>query len=213
MNVRAQWMVLSLGLLISLLLGGAACSSTSEDDVSDSNRDGGDGDGDSNGDGDGDNGDGDGDSNGDGDGDGDGDTNGDGDGDGDSNGDGDGDEVEVLDAGNGILCGSTACPMGGCCADQFQSLCGAAIGVSGCIKPPEPDENSDQRCPEISIAGFFTLPSCCTPEGDCGINASMFSPTATCVEISEFEMRARMMLGDSGGALPFEIPEPKRCAE
>jgi len=212
MNVRAQWIAV---LLIGLSMGGFACSSTSEDDLSNENDGGGDGDGD-NGDGDGDNGDGDGD-NGDGDGDGDNgdgdgdvsptDAGGDGDGDGD-NGDGDGDGP--IDAGDGMVCGSAVCPMNGCCADPFQSLCGLALSEQNCIKPPPPDESSDERCPELSVGGFFTFPSCCTPEGDCGLNASEFVEGADCVELTEFEMRAAEM---AGGMLFFDVPEPQRCDE
>jgi hypothetical protein len=207
MNVRAQWIAL---LLIGLLLGGVACSSTSEDDV-----EGGDGDGDSGqtGDGDGDTGDGDGDTgDGDGDtGDGDGDT---GDGDGD-NGDGDGDtgdgdgDVNTDDDGGaeGIVCGAEMCPENGCCADPFQSLCGAAVGARGCIKPPEPDENSDPRCPSISIVNLFTISSCCI-EGMCGVNAMGLGAPTDCTELSEFKMAVDQM---SGGMAPFSIPAPQAC--
>lgn len=204
MNVRAQWIAV---LLIGLLLGGAgaACSSTTEDDLGESDRDGGDGDGDGDtGDGDGDNGDGDGDT-----GDGDGDVNtGDGDGDGDT-GDGDGDTGDD-DGGavEGITCGSAICAEeGGCCSDPFQSMCGAAIGERGCIKPPEPDENSDPRCPEISIPGIFVLPSCCV-EGMCGVSAMGLGAPTPCSELGMFKMAVDER---TGGMAPFAIPAPQAC--
>jgi hypothetical protein len=206
MNVRAQW--IALLLLIGLLLGGAACSSTSEDDV-DEGGDGSVGDGDGDGDTGGD-GDGDGDTGGDGDGDGD--TGGDGDGDGDTGGDGDGDgDVTPNDddgGADGIQCGAEVCESeGGCCADPFQSLCGAAIGTRGCIKPPEPDENSDPRCPEVSIPGFFVLPSCCV-DGMCGVNAMGFGAPTACSELGMLKTAVEEM---TGGMAPFAIPAPQAC--
>jgi len=185
----------SVLLVLGFLCGGlTACGSSNGDDEAPGENGDGDGDGDGDtGDGDGDTGDGDADN-----GDGDGDT---GDGDGDVNIDDDG-------GADGIACGAEVCQEGGCCADPFQSLCGAAIGERGCIKPPEPDENSDERCPEVSIPGFFVLPSCCTADNMCGVNAMGFGAPTPCSELGALKMAVEQM---TGGMAPFNIPAPQAC--
>jgi hypothetical protein len=102
-----------------------------------------------------------------------------------------------------VECGSKTCtaPGGGfvsaCCADAETETCGMSLMGAGCSVP----EPGDARCP--SVMGFVTLPSCCTDDGMCGINAAMFGMPG-CIELSEAASRAQMSSASS-------FPEPRRC--
>jgi hypothetical protein len=93
-----------------------------------------------------------------------------------------------------------------CCYDPFVSVCGAPLGERGCIMPPPPDATSDTRCPSINIMNFFTLPSCCTPDGQCGINVAQFG--AGCIELGMFATLAQQM---AGGSFMLDVPPPQAC--
>lgn len=102
------------------------------------------------------------------------------------------------DAGADEPCGAVVCEAPECCVDPFASLCGAQLGRA-CLMPPPPDVGSDPRCPSISIMGIFSLSSCCTDEGECGIDASMFG--SGCVNYAEAEEGAANM--GAGGFIPW----------
>lgn len=102
-----------------------------------------------------------------------------------------------------VACGSKSCvaPGGGfaspCCVDSETETCGMSFMGAGCSAP----EPGDERCP--SLMGFVTLPSCCTPEGMCGISAAMFGMPG-CIELSEAVSRAQMSSASS-------FPAPRSC--
>ncbi|MDH5672149.1 MAG: hypothetical protein OEZ06_08370 [Myxococcales bacterium] len=130
-----------------------------------------------------------------------------------SDGEATGDDSFFVDAGmyanvdGGIPCGATYCAPDACCADQFVSVCGAPIGERGCIMPPPADTSSDPRCPELNLMGFFTLPSCCTEDGMCGIDAANFG--TGCIENARFAELASQMGG--GGVDASVFPGPQMC--
>jgi hypothetical protein len=109
------------------------------------------------------------------------------------------------DAGADEPCGAVVCEAPECCVDPFASLCGAKLGRA-CLMPPPETAGSDPRCPSVSIMGIFSIPSCCTDDGQCGIDAAMFG--GGCVSYEEAEMGAQMM-GAPPGAIPW--PEPQSC--
>lgn len=108
-----------------------------------------------------------------------------------------------------ITCGSTMCesPATGfglitaCCADEATGTCGTTFGGGMCATPAE----TDPRCPPLNLGGFLMLGSCCTPEGMCGFDASMFGMSG-CVDFSA---------ATGGVALPaipgFSLPPPRAC--
>lgn len=117
-----------------------------------------------------------------------------------------GDPVEVADAGPGVPCGAEVCDEGACCADPFVSLCGAPIGERGCLLPSPESTSADPRCPSVDVMGFFTIPSCCTADGQCGIDATNFG--SGCVSLA---MAAEMAMQMGGGASFVTWPPPQPC--
>lgn len=113
-------------------------------------------------------------------------------------------DANILDEDGGVEpCGAVTCIDPECCADPFQSLCGVGAGRA-CLMPPPEGVESDVRCPGFAIS-TFDFPSCCTPEGDCGLSVQMFG--AGCLELSSFKMAAESM-----GAPPdIGIPAPQKC--
>jgi hypothetical protein len=132
----------------------------------------------------------------------------------------------MIECDDGVTCGSECCRMPAdsmvepCCRDVFSGECGMLGGFAGdacvAILP------MDTRCPAVTIMGAnFMLPSCCTADNMCGINAGMFG-MASCIELGEAEMRAMemaMMFGQGDGGMPgmpgggfmIDFPEPRAC--
>jgi hypothetical protein len=111
-----------------------------------------------------------------------------------------------------IACGKTVCELGEgetamlCCFDEFSGMCGMKSGAgSNCVMRVE----SDSRCPSVSVGGMFTLPSCCTADNMCGINAGIFTGSMDCTELSQASMMAMMRAGGMGGFITF--PPAKAC--
>jgi hypothetical protein len=109
----------------------------------------------------------------------------------------------------GEACGKTTCmdpePAGdlkACCLDPFSNKCGTKKADGPC-GPAQPA--GDSRCPSVDIMGGGALPSCCTTDGKCGINATMFGSMG-CVELS---VAAEMAKSMGGGSLMW--PAPKSC--
>jgi hypothetical protein len=108
-----------------------------------------------------------------------------------------------------VPCGSMTCTppafgmgfIGACCADSAAGTCGMAFMGGQCAAPAEPDP----RCDSIDIMGIFMLASCCTTDGQCGIDAAPFMPG--CISLAEAEMQAMMM----GMGIPVTFPEPRAC--
>jgi hypothetical protein len=102
------------------------------------------------------------------------------------------------DAG-GVACGNERCMSDGtgegCCLDQFASKCGIRRG-SSCQEPPPP---VDPRCPSVAVPVIGMLSSCCTPSGDCGINAPAGFGGGGCTELGEAQRQANMFTGGDGG--------------
>ena len=99
-------------------------------------------------------------------------------------------------------CGSKMCSAGGgfampCCADEATETCGMSFMGAGCSIP----EPGDERCP--SVNGFAMLPSCCTEDNMCGINAAMFGMPG-CVELGMAAARAQMTAASA-------FPKPRTC--
>jgi hypothetical protein len=119
---------------------------------------------------------------------------------------GSGDPVVVADAGAGVFCGVEVCEEGMCCADPFAGICGAPIGERGCLIPSPESTSSDPRCPSVDVMGFFTIPSCCTEDGQCGVDGTNFN--MGCIELG-MAAEGAMMMG--GGASLIEWPPPQPC--
>ena len=112
-------------------------------------------------------------------------------------------DASLVSADGGIPCGSEVCSAVGCCADPFASLCGVAVGERGCLIPSPESVMADERCPSVDVMGIFTIPSCCTADGQCGIDATNFG--GGCVELSiAAEMAAQM----GGGFIDWPSPRP-----
>lgn len=115
-----------------------------------------------------------------------------------------GNDASALDVDGGVPCGAEVCKPGACCADPFASLCGAPIGERACLIPSPEGVMSDMRCPSVNVMNLFTIPSCCTEDGKCGIDATNFG--SGCVELGvAAEMAAQM-----GGGF-IEWPPPQDC--
>jgi hypothetical protein len=107
-----------------------------------------------------------------------------------------------------VKCGSATCmspaaAMGfitACCADEATSTCGTAAMGGACAKPI-PD---DPRCPGIDVMGVIMLPSCCSQNGMCGIDASMFGMPG-CVDLG---VAAKQAMSMGGG---IALPSPRAC--
>jgi hypothetical protein len=113
-----------------------------------------------------------------------------------------------------VACGSTTCqaaagPIPGfataCCADESTSTCGMSVMGNPCSKPVQ----GDMRCPPVDIMGFIMLPSCCTPDDKCGIDASMFG-MGGCVDLKSAADQAASMGGGMGFTIMF--PSPRSCS-
>jgi hypothetical protein len=111
-----------------------------------------------------------------------------------------------------VACGKVICkPEEGetatlCCFDEFSAKCGMKQGMSGqtCVMRVTPDS----RCPSATgMGGGFTLPSCCTADNMCGINASVFTGGSTCTELGEAQMDAM----ERGAGNFIMIPDPQAC--
>ena len=110
-----------------------------------------------------------------------------------------------------VACGKDICMLEDgeeatlCCFDEFSAKCGMKQGTMGntCVMRV----TSDKRCPSVAVGGgMFTLPSCCTADNMCGINAGVFTGGMTCTELSMAAMDPRGM-----GMIMF--PPPKACDE
>ena len=107
-----------------------------------------------------------------------------------------------------VKCGSMTCEASSlamgfitpCCADEAASTCGTSIMGGACSVPSA----GDARCPSIQAMGLFTIPSCCTPGGMCGIDASMFGFPG-CTDLATAAMQSQMMGSGS------DIPAPRAC--
>jgi hypothetical protein len=110
----------------------------------------------------------------------------------------------ILEEDGGVEpCGAVTCIDPECCADPFQSLCGVGAGRA-CLMPPPEDAEEDPRCPSF-VLSTYNFPSCCTPEGDCGVNVAMFG--IGCLELSQFKDAAEAM----GAPMDIGIPDPQKC--
>ena len=98
---------------------------------------------------------------------------------------------------NEMVCGEKCCGQGpgqmapACCSDPFEGVCGMSVSVFGstpaCIKQVA----SVSGCPPLSV-GPISIPSCCTPEKMCGLDASLFGMPG-CTELGEAQRRAMQM--------------------
>ena len=108
-----------------------------------------------------------------------------------------------------VQCGSTTCSAPGaaigfimpCCADEANSKCGMSSPMGGSCTVPSP---GDTRCPSVQAMGLFMIPSCCTPDNQCGIDASMFG-FGGCTDL---ESAAKQSMSMGSGTM---IPAPRRC--
>lgn len=91
-----------------------------------------------------------------------------------------------------------------CCADAFAGTCGMMQGTQGCVKRV----SSFPGCPSaMGGGGMFRLPSCCTDDGQCGINGGAFTGGDTCTELGAAAERAAMM----GAGMFITFPPPQAC--
>jgi hypothetical protein len=107
-----------------------------------------------------------------------------------------------------MMCQSPAGAMGfitACCADEKTSTCGTSAMGGTCAVPSA----GDPRCPKVEVMGFgITLPSCCTAQGQCGLDASMFGMPG-CIDLATAATQAASMGMGMGGPLPA----PRGCAD
>jgi hypothetical protein len=108
-----------------------------------------------------------------------------------------------------VACGTKTCELQEdetatlCCYDEFSAACGMMNPTGGCVRRVTPDP----RCESVSLAGgMFVLPSCCTADNMCGIQAGVFTGQMTCTELGAAAMDPRGM-----GMIMF--PPPKACDE
>ena len=110
-----------------------------------------------------------------------------------------------------VECGATTCAAQGggfagfampCCADAAKGSCGMSFMGAACTVPSA----GDSRCPTVQAFGGISIPSCCTMEGMCGLDASMFG-FGGCTELGAAAMQASSMAMGMGGM----IPPPRRC--
>ena len=91
-----------------------------------------------------------------------------------------------------------------CCVDDGD-VCGQEIigGFFGeCAVPVEPHADC-----ESVMAMSFTVPSCCTPEGKCGLDATIIG--LPCMSNEEWIDLATDE--DGGASVPVNAPAPKAC--
>jgi hypothetical protein len=75
-----------------------------------------------------------------------------------------------------VECGTAVCvsPIVGfgfinaCCADEATSICGIKTLSGSCMKP----DPGDPRCPALNFRGLIGLPSCCSEDGQCGLEGT-----------------------------------------
>lgn len=111
-------------------------------------------------------------------------------------------------ADSAVKCGSTTCAAPGgamgfisaCCADEAKSMCGMSLMGNPCSVP----SSGDMRCPGHQVMGL-TVPSCCTSDGLCGLDASMFG-FGGCTDLKSAAAQAGAMMGGSGN-----LPSPRAC--
>jgi hypothetical protein len=118
-------------------------------------------------------------------------------------------DAGASDAGDVTTCGSAVCVAPECCDDAFVSRCGLRVGEKACLPPQMSTTMSDERCPSVPISnGAFMIPSCCTEEGRCGIDAN--AAGMGCIALEEVIAFTSM---DGGGGIGATImwPEPKAC--
>ena len=109
-----------------------------------------------------------------------------------------------------VTCGTATCEapaaamgfIAACCADDATSTCGTSIMGGPCGGASE----GDPRCPGLDGMGFFMLPSCCTDDSQCGIDASMFSMPG-CIDLETAAEQAAMM------GMSVDIPSPQSCGD
>lgn len=111
-----------------------------------------------------------------------------------------------------VQCGSTTCATQGggligmfamaCCADPAKGTCGMSIMGAACSVPSA----GDSRCPIVQAFGGISIPGCCTSDGMCGLDASMFG-FGGCTELGAAAQQAGAMGMGMGGM----IPPPRRC--
>jgi len=108
-----------------------------------------------------------------------------------------------------VLCGTETCtvPEGStveaCCFDAFTSTCGMMMpGSPNCVAVV----TSFEGCPSLMAGmGIFNLASCCTEDGQCGLDASLFG-TPGCTELS-----AVMAMVPAMAQGFITIPAPMAC--
>jgi hypothetical protein len=111
------------------------------------------------------------------------------------------------DGGTVELCGSTTCAAPECCADPFVSKCGLQVNARACLPPQMSTAMSDSRCPSVAVmGGAFMIPSCCTDDGKCGINAA--AAGMGCIALETVIMYT---MTQGGAGMGIDWPEPQTC--
>jgi hypothetical protein len=78
----------------------------------------------------------------------------------------------------------------------------ASAAAAGSSADKEP--MSDPRCPAVELPGAATLPSCCDPNGQCGINPAMFG-TPGCIDLATAKQEAEAFGTEKA------YPSPRAC--
>jgi hypothetical protein len=87
-----------------------------------------------------------------------------------------------------------------CCKDAFASLCGVLNGTT-CADAPKPPP---MGCPTLAPFMGITFAACCTMDGQCGIDLTMFGQG--CVDIATALQMAQAM-----GQTITNPPAPASC--
>lgn len=107
-----------------------------------------------------------------------------------------------------VQCGERSCSqpvslnraMRPCCLDPQLGTCGYSLLTgNSCMLPP----SDVAGCPAVELSAGLKLASCCTAEGQCGVNGTMFGLPA-CTGLA-----AARALGQ--GSSPLSFPEPRAC--
>ena len=122
-------------------------------------------------------------------------------------------DAGMVDSGGIEVCGAETCADPMCCADAFVSRCGIRVNARACLPPAPTSTMSDERCPSVSIMnGAFNIPSCCTEDMKCGIDAA--AAGMGCISLEEVRAFSTRNMADGGGGGPtagIMWPEPKAC--
>jgi hypothetical protein len=100
-----------------------------------------------------------------------------------------------------------------CCKENFAGTCGQMVAGTCTDLPPE----SDKRCDPTSfmvMGNAVQVPSCCTPNDECGLVFNAGFGAATCTSLTQASMFGQSFRPGMGMMFMFNgsLPSPKTCS-